>query len=643
MFSKINFRGIKVYSSKFLATVLTAGMCVCHANAMISASRDGKEEKQPSEGAQNSVSSQLKQHVDMDSTGDVLLSSRKTDGELPKNQSTKGQPLLIGQPLLKGNPPLRGLSSKSKNFGPRLNATLSQESFVPALDVKPSQGIFGPALDFDPSEVDFGSSLDATPTQDFLDPPLDVKPSQGIFGPSLDFGPSKGVFGPPLLGTPVLRSSSPDDGALSLGFDVWKKDHVKCSPPDAETKALEDQFTKLKDSIEKFEKPYRNSYYRNPLVKQETPKSMKELVPSSNSDESVQKLYNRAEYLGSLWERMLSVQKSAKWILSDLKGEANPLMCSCISDVSLDLSEENKNLEEFEKLDAELDTMLRHVKDTYMSLYRDLLSRQKEEPEEKMVAVRFSDLPNPVGPYSTHFDSRRDRYENVYSIRQLDGRKAPRQIMDEYVTKNGQVVNATKVIKLDGFSLIATQAPLRGTFDSYLDLLSTSGKIDGVVVLGTPGKDWNARITPYFIPGGIGERYKESHVCEFSEEHIGGNFKDADVHKYMMKITPVEGGDSKVIPVYNFTAWPDGAVPTNRENFENFVKLFTGNRKLVVHCSAGIGRTGVFASYLYALKTGEHDPFKIVSGLRQYRVGMVQTKQQFDFLSELLKDLEEKK
>ena len=62
----------------------------------------------------------------------------------------------------------------------------------------------------------------------------------------------------------------------------------------------------------------------------------------------------------------------------------------------------------------------------------------------------------------------------------------------------------------------------------------------------------------------------------------------------------------------------------------------------VVHCSAGVGRTGTLIALdigIQALLQGESklDILRIVSTLRQDRPGMVQTKDQYRFIHQVMK------
>lgn len=86
---------------------------------------------------------------------------------------------------------------------------------------------------------------------------------------------------------------------------------------------------------------------------------------------------------------------------------------------------------------------------------------------------------------------------------------------------------------------------------------------------------------------------------------------------------------------FHFTGWPDHGVPQNGVVLLNFIKRvriihpFSDPSPLLVHCSAGVGRTGAFIvldSMLERMQVEEDfNIYKFVKQLRRQRVYMVQT------------------
>ena len=86
---------------------------------------------------------------------------------------------------------------------------------------------------------------------------------------------------------------------------------------------------------------------------------------------------------------------------------------------------------------------------------------------------------------------------------------------------------------------------------------------------------------------------------------------------------------------FHFTSWPDHGVPQNGIILINFIKRvravhpYSDSHPLLVHCSAGVGRTGTFIvldSMLERMKVEDTlNVYEFVKQLRTQRVQTVQT------------------
>ncbi|KAE8605901.1 hypothetical protein XENTR_v10010508, partial [Xenopus tropicalis] len=106
---------------------------------------------------------------------------------------------------------------------------------------------------------------------------------------------------------------------------------------------------------------------------------------------------------------------------------------------------------------------------------------------------------------------------------------------------------------------------------------------------------------------------------------------------------------SKHVRHFHFTAWPDHGVPKTTDvliGFRNllwdYVKLSPPNSPVLVHCSAGVGRTGTLIALDRIMKQIDKedavDVFGTVHSLRVHRVLMVQTENQYIFLNQCALD-----
>ena len=113
----------------------------------------------------------------------------------------------------------------------------------------------------------------------------------------------------------------------------------------------------------------------------------------------------------------------------------------------------------------------------------------------------------------------------------------------------------------------------------------------------------------------------------------------------IIHITHNETHELHVVEHYQFTGWPDHGVPSSPSDFFNFMahiyirhQIVDPNVKnpVLLHCSAGVGRTGAFIVMYSAMRemycgNGIVEVQKLVQKLREKRKYMVQKKEQYEF------------
>eukprot|EP00063_Salmo_salar_P082720 XP_014057555.1 PREDICTED: tyrosine-protein phosphatase non-receptor type 3-like [Salmo salar] len=109
-------------------------------------------------------------------------------------------------------------------------------------------------------------------------------------------------------------------------------------------------------------------------------------------------------------------------------------------------------------------------------------------------------------------------------------------------------------------------------------------------------------------------------------------------------LTHTQLGEERSVTHLQYVAWPDHGVPDDPSDFLLFITSVrerkTGDTPLMVHCSAGIGRTGVLITMETALSLLESGrpvfPLDIIRMLRDQRAMMIQTTCQFRFMCEAI-------
>ena len=98
-----------------------------------------------------------------------------------------------------------------------------------------------------------------------------------------------------------------------------------------------------------------------------------------------------------------------------------------------------------------------------------------------------------------------------------------------------------------------------------------------------------------------------------------------------------EGVKWRTIYQYQYTGWPDHGIPASTDGFLYLVDQFPAKGRGIVHCSAGIGRSGTFIVVHKLLTQPASRPINIVEEIlraRLERPGVVQTREQFEFIYE---------
>jgi protein-tyrosine phosphatase len=126
-----------------------------------------------------------------------------------------------------------------------------------------------------------------------------------------------------------------------------------------------------------------------------------------------------------------------------------------------------------------------------------------------------------------------------------------------------------------------------------------------------------------------------------------------------LKLKNLEKKDERIVYQFHFTGWPDHGVPdiSNGKVFEIFCEinkkvdeLNKGKDPIIVHCSAGVGRTGTFVS-MYLLEKEimkqindkcefiKFNIFNLVRKIKEMRMYMVQAPPQYEFIYSFVKYL----
>lgn len=102
------------------------------------------------------------------------------------------------------------------------------------------------------------------------------------------------------------------------------------------------------------------------------------------------------------------------------------------------------------------------------------------------------------------------------------------------------------------------------------------------------------------------------------------------------RVTDSRDGQSRTVRQFQYTEWPEQGVPSLADPFIDFIgqvhktkEQFGQDGPITVHCSTGVGRTGVFIGLSIILERLQYenavDVFTTVKLMRAQRMQMVQT------------------
>lgn len=159
----------------------------------------------------------------------------------------------------------------------------------------------------------------------------------------------------------------------------------------------------------------------------------------------------------------------------------------------------------------------------------------------------------------------------------------------------------------------------------------------------------------YWPKLGQEQKYGNLIVETISHQVIG----DIITQEFIIK--DLDSNNEQKVYFFQYLGWPDMGVPKNTKGLsyimEKIDEIYENEKftsPIVVHCSAGIGRTGTFITIQIVLEQLKNkkknsqngkfnfDIYNTVKDLKSSRIGMVQKKEQYVFCYQAILDEAEK-
>ncbi|KAJ4919417.1 hypothetical protein JOQ06_022628 [Pogonophryne albipinna] len=184
---------------------------------------------------------------------------------------------------------------------------------------------------------------------------------------------------------------------------------------------------------------------------------------------------------------------------------------------------------------------------------------------------------------------------------------------------------------------IASQAPLSSTLTDFWRMI-WQYDVKVIVMACREVEMGRKKCECYWSPVHQSAAFGPFSVCNQGETHPNEHVVIRDLTVTYQQVT-------RALTQYQFLSWPDHDVPYEAEGVLDLLQRAresqgTHTSPLLVHCSAGCGRTGVICAldYIHDLLvtknlTADFSIMEIVQELRKQRPSSVQTKEQYQFIS----------
>lgn len=253
----------------------------------------------------------------------------------------------------------------------------------------------------------------------------------------------------------------------------------------------------------------------------------------------------------------------------------------------------------------------RHARDSFL----------KNQFESVPLANSYTQKAGTTGP-----NSKKNRYRNIVPY---DHSRV--SLLTDHHKKHDDYINASHIKGYNNNNgYIASQAPNDVILNDFVRMIWEKN-VDRIVMLTNLVESRKVKCTKYW-PDDDDQMFGEIRMSLLT------TYVYAEYTVRLLRLYKT-GESARDVTQFHFTAWPDKSVPDSPwglVDFYNRVSATPGTGTFLVHCSAGVGRTGTFIALCQLLQeaeeTGKMDFLSTLWRLRQDRMSMIQTEDQYVFL-----------
>ena len=241
--------------------------------------------------------------------------------------------------------------------------------------------------------------------------------------------------------------------------------------------------------------------------------------------------------------------------------------------------------ESYSKLINKIKKYSYKISKTDLLKFKELIDNYEYIHEEFLLLINEVDYPNLKNKRQVDFNNK-NRYTDILPFK------------DNLVPlKDVNYINASFINIPDKKNFIATQGPLDHTVSDFWEMIYEYN-VNIIVMLCNIKEDKKIKCSEYWNKKIMEKdnRFKLENISQLET-----NYKDLIIRKIQYK----KNGDDSIKEVYhlNYIGWQDYAIPNIKDAYDILVQMFDFINKeksntTVIHCSAGVGRTGSFLTMI---------------------------------------------
>ncbi|KAG0716195.1 Receptor-type tyrosine-protein phosphatase gamma [Chionoecetes opilio] len=204
---------------------------------------------------------------------------------------------------------------------------------------------------------------------------------------------------------------------------------------------------------------------------------------------------------------------------------------------------------------------------------------------------------------------------------------------------NSDYINANHVQGYGRIRYIASQGPKSGKVSTIADFWRMIVEQNITVIV----------MVANFVEMGkskVGEYFNSGQTLNFDGFEVVVDSTEQLPHFTVSSLVVKWGAETYPVQHYHYTKWPDHGISTEAKSIAEMLCHFQSHHKhggTVVHCSAGIGRTGTVLQVLLMCemlsRKGYFNPIEVLGRLRMSRARLVENEAQYNLSLEILEEI----